>query len=69
MIDLHLINTALAAMGISAGAAVVIAAAIIAIAAIRLRGSAQRRDRLAGTPGGTAVSGGRAAADREPALR
>jgi hypothetical protein len=63
MIDLHLINTALAVLGISAGAAVLIAAAIITIAAMRTRRPESRRSDLAVMPGG-------ATADRrEPALR
>jgi hypothetical protein len=62
MIDLHLINTALAVLGISAGAAVLISAAINTNAAIGTRRSASRRSDLAVTPGTTT-------ARREPALR
>ena len=63
MIDLHLINTALAILGIAAGAAVLIAAAVITIAAMRTRRPASRPGDLAALPGGTTAD------RREPALR
>ncbi len=55
MVDTHLINIALAGLGISAGAAILIAVAIIAISAIVLNGRkhrsiAPRGSRLAGAP-------------------
>jgi hypothetical protein len=62
MIDLHLINTALAVLGISAGVAVLVAAAIIVIAAIGTRRSAARRGHLAVEQAANPVP-------REPALR
>jgi len=43
MIDLHLINIVLAGLGMSAGAAVLIAVAIIAIAALGQHRPASRR--------------------------
>jgi hypothetical protein len=42
MVDAHLINIALAGLGISAAAAIVIAAAIIGISAIVLHGRSRR---------------------------
>ncbi len=50
MVDAHLINIALAGLGISAGAAIVIAAAIIGISAIVLHGRSRRT-----TPYGTGL--------------
>ena len=52
MVDTHLINIALAGLGISAGVAVLIAAAIIGISAIVLHGRARRGT----TPHGAGLS-------------
>ena len=65
MIDLHLINIAVASLGIGAGAVLLIAAVIIAIAALGRHGPASRRSQpTVRTP---AASGG--PVSREPALR
>ncbi len=69
MIDLHLINTALAALGIGAGAVLLLAAALIAVAAIGQHRSALRRSHLAVTAGTPTMSHTPTQAPREPALR
>lgn len=78
MIDLHLVNVALASLGISAAAAVLIAAAVITIAAFGRHRTAARgqlaqapADGPASARGGMPVGeGGRPnQARREPALR
>jgi len=79
MIDLHLINVALAGLTISAGAAVLIAAAVLTIAAIGRRRTAARRVQMAAAParvptrveaGVPAEEGSRPGyARKEPALR
>ena len=78
MIDLHLINVALAGLTISAGAAVLIAAVVITIAALRRYRTAARgqlaqapADGPASAPGGMPVGEGSRPnqAHREPALR
>jgi len=69
MIDLHLINTALAALGIGAGVVLLIAAALIAVVAIGQHRSALRRGHLAVTPATPAMGHTPAQAPREPALR
>jgi hypothetical protein len=45
MVDTHLINLALTSFGITAGVAILIAASIIGIAALRLRGKSTRTAR------------------------
>jgi hypothetical protein len=47
MIDIHLINMALAGVGIAAGAAILLAVLIIVIAGIRQHRIGERADRLA----------------------
>jgi hypothetical protein len=78
MIDLHLINVALAGLGIGTGAILLIAAAIITIAAIgQHRTAAQtHRARIGTMPGQAASQAGRVPEvpevpemRREPALR
>jgi len=64
MIDLHLINTTLAGLGIGTVIVLVIAAAIIATAAIRPHRPAARRGHPAAAPTSTQEP-----ALREPALR
>jgi hypothetical protein len=64
MIDLHLINTTLAGLGIGTVVVLVIAAAIIAAAAIRPSRPASRRGHAAVAP-----SSEQGPARREPALR
>jgi hypothetical protein len=69
MIDLHLINTALAGLGIGTAAVVLIAAAILVIAAVARRGHAEHRivPASAGAPAHAAVS--HESEVKEPALR
>ncbi len=63
MVDTHLINIALAGLGISAGVALAIAVAIIGISAIVLHGREQRHS----TPRGARLSVAQAAgAERVP---
>ena len=50
MFDTHLINVALAGLSITAGAAILIAAAIIGIAAIRLHGKTRRVSTVTAAP-------------------
>jgi hypothetical protein len=78
MIDLHLINVALASLGISAVAAVLIAAAVITVAAVgRHRTAARGQQAQAPAEGPTSVRAGAPAGEggrvdqalREPALR
>jgi hypothetical protein len=64
MIDIHLINMALAWVGIAAGAAIALAALIIGIAAI-----AQHRSRSAGVTGTRVTTTNASAEVREPAMR
>jgi hypothetical protein len=64
MIDLHLINTTLAGLGIGTVIVLVIAAAIIAAAAIRPDKTPVRRGHPAAAPTGPEIL-----APREPALR
>jgi hypothetical protein len=66
MIDLHLINAALASLGISAGVAVLIAAAVITLAALGRHRAVARR----GQPSPAELrAGARAAAPAEDASR
>lgn len=72
MIDLHLINVALAGLGAGVVAVLLIAAAIAAIAAFGRRGRVAHRGSLA--PAGTApaeatTASGQKNQVREPALR
>ncbi len=79
MIDLHLINTALAALGIGTGVVLLIAAAVIVAGATGLRRQALHRSALhrsaphRGRPAVTAakpsMSHASGQAPREPALR
>lgn len=64
MIDIHLINLALAGLGISAGAAILIAGAVIAVAAVMGRKPTSRQRQ---TPG-SATPGQATPAQRELAL-
>ena len=50
MFDTHLINVALAGLSITAGVAILIAAAIIGIAAIRLHGQPRRVSTVTAAP-------------------
>jgi hypothetical protein len=70
MVDLHLINLALATLGLSAAAAVLIAAAVITVAAVRRHRAADRAHHAA-APGRVPVeeTGSPGQARREPALR
>lgn len=80
MLDIHLINMTLAGFGIAAGAAVLIAASIIVIAAMRQHRITVRRDLLAAARAAGAARAARVAATastsdsaresvlREPAL-
>ena len=70
MVDLHLINVALATLGLSAAAVVLIAAAVITVAAIG-RHRAADRARQAVAPGRVPVeeTSSPDQALREPALR
>ncbi len=74
MIDLHLINTALAALGIGTGVVLLIAAAVIVVGATVLRRqalhrTAPHRGHPAVTPAKPAMSHASGQAPREPALR
>ena len=74
MIDIHLINVALAGMGISAAVVVLIAAAVLTIAAISTRRAAARSGQPAAAGAGptgvpTEQSSRPGQAHREPALR
>jgi len=64
MIDLHLINTTLAGLGIGTVIVLVIAAAITTVAAMRTRRPSARRSHPAVAPTST-----QAPTRREPALR
>ncbi len=64
MIDLHLINTTLAGLGIGTVIVLVVAAAIIAAAAIRPHKTSARRRHPAVAP-----TGHETLAPKEPALR
>lgn len=69
MIDLHLINMALAGIGIAAAAAVVLATLIVAVAyGLRSRRQHGQRQQHAGIPAASAASTA-LRAPREPALR
>ncbi len=68
MIDVHVINTALARLGIGAAAVVLIAAAVLALAAFARRGRAERRIAQASAAEHAAVSNQESGV-REPALR
>ncbi len=72
MIDLHLINVALAGLGAGVGVVLLIAAAIFAIAAIGRRGHAARRVQpvpVRAASASTGPVGSRKDQVREPALR
>jgi hypothetical protein len=74
MIDLHLINLALAGLGVAAAAVVLIAAAILTVAAFGRRGTAARHHQLAPVAAHAAESAAPSDAGdheslREPALR
>ena len=66
MVDTHLINIALAGLGLSAGVAVLIAAAIIGISAVVLHGRKQRGLAPRGTRLGLAQAHAAPAAERVP---
>ena len=68
MIDIHLINTTAAALGIGAAVVLLVASAVIAIAAYRLRRPAARRSHVAAAPKAPAISGTATSGAREPAL-
>jgi hypothetical protein len=57
MVDMHLINMALAGLGISAGLAVLLAATIIGFSAIVLPSRAPRSGKLSLAPAGQAGRG------------
>jgi len=69
MIDIHLINTTAAALGVGAAIVLLVAGAMIAIAAFRLRRPASPRRHVAVAPKSPAISGAASPATREPALR
>jgi hypothetical protein len=74
MIDLHLINLALAGLGVGAAAVVLIAAAILTVAAFGRRSTAARQHQLAPVTAHAAESAAPSDAGdheslREPALR
>lgn len=69
MIDLHLINTALAGLGIGAAAVVLIAAAILVIAAYARRGHAEHRIVPASADVSVHAAVSQESEVREPALR
>ena len=69
MIDIHLINTTAAALGIGAAVVLLVAAAVIAIAAVRLRRPASHRRHVAVAPKSPAIGHAATPVTREPALR
>lgn len=69
MIDLHLINTALAGLGIGAAAVVLIVAAVLVIAAFARRGHAEHRIAPASAGASWHAAASREGEVKEPALR
>jgi hypothetical protein len=69
MIDLHLINTALAGLGIGAAAVVLVAAAILVIAALARRGHAEHPIAPASAGASSHAAVRDAGEVKEPALR
>jgi len=69
MIDIHLINTTAAALGVGAAIVLLVAGAMIAIAAFRLRRPASPRRHVAVAPKSPAIGHAATRVTREPALR